>query len=77
MNVFTHALNFKWKITYLPPGFPFSPANFDDFPLLFCRGRLGNALNFETHVLSHCSVHLIFCFGTSLFPSQSWSAKDP
>ena len=49
--------------------------NFDDFTLLFSRGRLRNVHSFERHVLSYCSVHQIFRFVTSSFPSPSCFAK--
>ena len=41
-------------------------ADFGDFTLLFCRGRLRN-VRFITHTLNYCSALKIFCFATSSF----------
>ena len=43
------------NLNNLPSGFPFSDnANFDDFILLVCKGRLRDVHSFKTHVLSYC-----------------------
>ena len=52
-----------------PSGFTFSEqANFGEFTLLFCRGRLRNVPSFKTLLLSYYSTHYIFCFATSSLP---------
>ena len=51
---FISSVDFQMETT----GFPFPDhAYFDDFTLLFSRGRLRNVQSFKTHVLSHCFSH--------------------
>ena len=51
---FISSVDFQMETT----GFPFPDhVYFDDFTLLFSRGRLRNVQNFKTHVLSHCFSH--------------------
>ena len=66
------------NVDNLPSRLLFSDhANFDDFKLLFCWGRLRNVHTLKTHEPSYCSAHYIFCFATSSLPSPSWFAKGP
>ena len=66
------------NVDNLPSRLLFSDhANFDDFTLLFCWGRLRNVHTLKTHEPSYCSAHYIFCFATSSLPSPSWFAKGP